>query len=37
MRQVGRLIRPYVPLFPAPDTTNTGGGNGQAVAQKAQE
>jgi hypothetical protein len=36
MRQVGRLRRPYVPLFPAPDTTNTGGGDSQAVAQEAQ-
>jgi hypothetical protein len=32
VRQVGRLRRPYVPLFPAPDTTNTGGGDSQAVA-----
>jgi hypothetical protein len=36
VRQVGRLRRPYVPLFPAPDTTNTGGGDSQAVAQDAQ-
>jgi hypothetical protein len=36
VRQVGRLTRPYVPQFPAPDTTNTGGGEGQAVAQEAQ-
>jgi hypothetical protein len=36
VRQVGRLTRPYVPLFPAPDTTNTGGGDSQAVAQEAQ-
>jgi hypothetical protein len=36
LRQVGRMRRPYVPLFPAPDTTNTGGGDNQAVAQEAQ-
>jgi hypothetical protein len=36
LRQVGRLRRPYIPLFPAPDTTNTGGGDSQAVAREAQ-
>jgi hypothetical protein len=37
VRQVGRLRRPYVPLFPAPDTTNTGGGDSQAVAKEAPQ
>src|SRR4029450_7354294 len=37
VRQVGRLTRPYVPLFPAPDTTSTGGGDSRAVAQKAPQ
>jgi hypothetical protein len=36
VRQAGRLTRPYVPQFPAPDATNTGGGGSQAVAQEAQ-
>jgi FtsH-binding integral membrane protein len=36
VRQAQRLTRGYVSMFPAPDTTDTGGGDSQAVAQEAQ-
>jgi hypothetical protein len=36
VRQVGRVNRGYVALFPAPSTSNTGRGDGHAVAEEAQ-
>jgi hypothetical protein len=36
VRQVGRMNRRYVALFPAPSTSNTGRGDSQAVAEEAQ-
>jgi hypothetical protein len=37
VRRVQRMSLRYVPLFPASDTTGTGRGDSQAVAQEAQE
>ena len=37
VRRVQRMNLRYVPLFPASDTTGTGRGDSQAVAQEAQE
>ena len=36
VRQVGRMNRRYMSLFPAPSTSNTGRGDSQALAEEAQ-